>query len=290
MGRHLNRAIKHFGTDTRGMLEGGHYALLHTRSLEFDDLRPYVPGDEIRDIDWRASARAGEVLIKRFVTEKHHKILVVGDAGRNMSAMAPSGELKVDVAATVMGAIALIGMRRTDEIGLVYGDSHGSVDVRGRRGEAHIEGMIEQYYVRCIGEVGTSDVVTQLEHVATGYRRRMLLVVVSDEPEVTPRLEEVVKRLRGGHELLWLAVSDMPAVGSAGGDEHGYDVATGRFVPDGASLGSRVLQAYRAAEAQRVRELDEFFAARAVPFARISGSGDVRSRIVELTVAYRHAG
>ena len=51
MGRHLNRAIEHFGTDTRGMLEGGRHALLHTRSLEFDELRPYVPGDDVRDID-----------------------------------------------------------------------------------------------------------------------------------------------------------------------------------------------------------------------------------------------
>ena len=67
---------------------------MHTRSLEFDDLRPYVPGDDVRDIDWKASARSGHVLIKRFVTEKHHKILVVADAGRNTTALAPSGETK----------------------------------------------------------------------------------------------------------------------------------------------------------------------------------------------------
>ncbi|HEX2214243.1 MAG TPA: DUF58 domain-containing protein, partial [Mycobacterium sp.] len=43
MGKHLTEAKRHFGADTRGMLDGGRYALLHTRSLEFDDLRPYVP-------------------------------------------------------------------------------------------------------------------------------------------------------------------------------------------------------------------------------------------------------
>ena len=86
MGKHLNRARSHFGTDTRGLLEGGRYALLHSRSLELDDLRPYVRGDDVRDIDWKASARSGSVLIKRFVDEKHHKILLVADAGRNMTA------------------------------------------------------------------------------------------------------------------------------------------------------------------------------------------------------------
>lgn len=91
MGKHLNRAKAYFGTDTRGMLEGGRYALLHTRSLELDELRPYVPGDDVRDIDWKASARSGSVLIKRFVSEKHHKVLLVADAGRNMCALAPGG-------------------------------------------------------------------------------------------------------------------------------------------------------------------------------------------------------
>jgi uncharacterized protein (DUF58 family) len=288
MGRHLNRAKQHFGTDTRGMLEGGHYALLHTRSLEFDDLRPYVPGDEIRDIDWRASARAGDVLVKRFVTEKHHKILLVCDAGRNMSAVTPGGELKRDVATTVMGAIGLIGMRRTDEIGMVYGDSRGSANVRSRRGENHIEGMLEQYFTHSRGDVGTSDIVTQLDYVAHSHRRRLLLVVVSDEPDVTSRLDEVIKRLTGRHELLWVAVTDMPAIGAGRGSHDAYDVATGRFVPGGATLGTQVLAAYRKAEQRRSAELDEFFLTRAVPFVRIAGNDEIRSRIVQLTEAYRN--
>lgn len=287
MGRHLNRAKQHFGTDTRGMLEGGHYALLHTRSLEFDDLRPYVPGDEIRDIDWRASARAGDVLVKRFVTEKHHKILLVCDAGRNMSGLTPGGEIKRDVATTVMGAIGLISMRRTDEIGMVYGDSRGSANVRSRRGENHIEGMLEQFFTHSRGGVGTSDIVTQLEHVAHSHRRRLLLVVVSDEPDVTSRLDEVIKRLTGRHELLWVAVTDMPAIGARHGHD-AYDVATGRFVPDGATLGTQVLAAYRKAEHRRAAELDEFFLTRAIPFVRIADSDEIRSKVVQLTEAYRN--
>jgi uncharacterized protein (DUF58 family) len=289
MGTHLNRAIAHFGTDTRGMLDGGHYALLHTRSMEFDDLRPYVAGDEIRDIDWRASARSADVLVKRFVTEKHHKILLVCDAGRNMSALAPSGEVKRDVATTVLGAVSLIGMRRTDEIGLAYGDSGGTADVRPRRGEAHIEGMLEQFYSRSLNDPGASDIVTQLDHVAQSHRRRLLLVVVADEPDVTDRLDAAITRLSGRHELVWVAVRDMPAVGADQGDQEAYDVATGRFVPDGATLGPQVLAAYRRAEQRRAAELDEFFLARGIPFARVGASSEIRARIVELTEAYGHA-
>ena len=190
MGKHLNRAKAHFGTDTRGLLEGGRYALLHMRSMEFNDLRPYVPGDDVRDIDWKATARSGSVLIKRFISEKHHKILLVADAGRNMSALAPSGEYKRDVAGHIMGAVGLIGLRRSDQIGMVYGDRRGSVNVPQRSGESHIEGLLHRWYQHTMTDPGASDLTAQLDYVATHYRHTMLIIVVSDEPTSTTGLAE----------------------------------------------------------------------------------------------------
>jgi uncharacterized protein (DUF58 family) len=287
MGRHLNRAKSHFGTDTRGLLEGGRYALLHTRSLELDELRPYVPGDDVRDIDWKASARSGDVLIKRFVSEKHHKILLVADAGRNIAALAPGGECKRDIAANVMGALGLIAMGRSDEIGLVYGDGRGSVTIRSRRGENHIESMLERFYGHPAD--GASDIAAQLQYVARSHRTRLLLVVVSDEPDVTPELEKALQQLSGRHEVLWLLIPDMPAVG-ADDDRDGFDVATGRFVLSEAMLGPRVLAAYRAAEQRRAANLDSFLTANRVRFTRVGASTDIRSELVKLSEAYRHAG
>lgn len=290
MGKLLNRAKTYFGTDSRGLLEGGRYALLHTRSLEFDDLRPYVPGDDVRDIDWKASARHGSVLIKRFVSEKHHKILVVADAGRNMTALAPDGEYKRDIAMHIIGALGLITLGRSDEIGLVYGDSRGSANIRQRRGETHIENMLDRFYAHTFAQPGTSDIATQLAYVAAHYRRPMLVIVVSDEPEVSPALTEVLAQLTGRHELLWAMVQDMPAVGSEEGEQDGYDVATGGFVINGATLGPRVIEAYRRAEAARVAELSEFLTTNRICHTRIAASAQIRPRIVEMTEAFEHAG
>ncbi|ORV18176.1 DUF58 domain-containing protein [Mycobacterium celatum] len=289
MGQHLNRARLYFGTDTRGMLEGGRYALLHTRSLELDDLRPYVAGDDVRDIDWKASARAGTVLIKRYVSERHHKILLVADAGRNMSALAPGGEIKRDIAANAMGAIGLIAMGRSDEIGMVYGDSRGCANIRNRRGETHIESMLELYYGSATADPGPSDIVSQLEYVARAHRRRLLLVVVSDEPDVSARLDEVLNQLVGRHELIWLMITDLPAVGSDEGEQDGFDVSSGKFVLNGATLGPRVVAAYQAAELRRAVQLDQFLTSHHVRFAKIGDSAEIRPRIVEMAEAYRNA-
>ncbi|BBY44366.1 DUF58 domain-containing protein [Mycolicibacterium celeriflavum] len=290
MGKHLTTARTHFGTDTRGMLEGGRYALVHTRSLEFDDLRPYVPGDDVRDIDWKASARSGHVLIKRFVSEKHHKVLIVADAGRNMTALTPSGELKRDVAVNIIGAFGLITLGRSDQIGMVFGDARGCVNIRQRRGETHIESILHRFYGHTSNAAGRSDIVCQLDYVATHYRHPMLIVVVSDEPEVDERLSDAVTRLTARHDVMWATVSDMPAVGTAADDRAGFDVSTGRFVLDTATLGPRVLAAYRRAEQMRAHRLDEFMTARAVPHTRIGASSEIRARLVELTGVFARAG
>lgn len=288
MGKHLNRAKAHFGTDTRGLLEGGRYALLHTRSMEFDDLRPYVPGDDVRDIDWKASARSGGVLIKRFVSEKHHKILLVADAGRNTTALAPSGEYKRDVAAHIMGAVGLIGLRRSDQIGMVYGDRRGSVNIPQQRGESHIEGLLHRWYQHTTANPGPSDVTTQLDYVATHYRHTMLMIVVSDEPDPDDRLSAALARLSGRHDIMWAMVPDMPAVGPDNTD--GYDVATGRFVLNGADLGPRVVAAYRRAERARRDRLDAFHTGHTIPHATITGSNEIRRELVRLTEVAARAG
>lgn len=290
MGKHLNRARAHFGTDTRGLLEGGRYALLHSRSLEFDDLRPYVRGDDVRDIDWKASARSGSVLIKRFVDEKHHKILLVADAGRNMTAQAPSGEAKIDVAANILGAFGLITLKRADQIGMVYGDDRGCVNIRQGRGETHIESMLHRFYGHVLAKPGASDIACQLDYVATHYRHQMLIVVVSDEPESDGRLEEAVSRLAGRHDVMWAMVSDVPAVGTADANEDGYDVASGRFVIGGANLGPRVVAAYRRAEQRRRGELEEFMTAHSIAHTTVGGSGQIRSRLVGMTEVFARAG
>ena len=286
MGNHLDRARAHFGRDTKGMLDGGRYSLVHTRSLEFDDLRPYVAGDDVRDIDWKATARSGgHVLIKRFVTEKHHKILVVTDAGRNTTALTPSGESKRDVAANLIGALGLITLRRSDEIGMVFGDARGCLDIRLRRGETHIEHMLHRFHQHATTRPARSDILTQLDWVARHHRRPLLLVVVSDEPDVDGRLDGLLTQLRGTHEVLWAMVADVPAVSDTD-DADGYDVGDGGFVLGGAALGQRVIAAYQAAEDDRRQRLSEFMVGHGVPSVTVRGSASIRSALAELTGAY----
>jgi uncharacterized protein (DUF58 family) len=288
MGKYLDSAKAYVGRDAGGLLEGGHYALIHTRSLEFDELRPYVPGDDVRDIDWTATARSGHTLVKRFVSEKHHKILVVTDTGRNGRALAPSGELKYVVALHVIGAVGLMTLPRSDEIGMVLGDRRGCVDIRLRRGETHIESMLHRYQQHATDDdPAPSDIIVQLSWVARRYRHRLLIVVVSDEPDISDRLAEVLRSLTARHDVLWAMVADMPAVHPDAQHRKSYEITDGRPILD--DLDADVIEAYRRAEAQRREQLTEFLTLQRIPHARITGSARILPALTTMTGVYTRA-
>jgi hypothetical protein len=175
--------------------------------------------------------------------------------------------------------MGLITLGRADQIGMVYGDTRGCVNIRQGRGETHIESMLHRFYGHTLATPGPSDIFCQLEYVATHYRHSMLIVVISDEPEIDDRLEDVVRRLAGRHNVMWAMVSDAPAIGMP-------DVATGRFVIGGANLSPRIVAAYRRAEENRKRELQEFMTTRAIPHTTVGGSRQIRSRLVAMSQVF----
>ena len=80
--------VIHSRRKVTGLLEG-QYASLHAgRSLDFSDLRDYLPGDDVSDIDWKASARTGSLLVKRYVADRKHTLFLLVDTGRELAALA----------------------------------------------------------------------------------------------------------------------------------------------------------------------------------------------------------
>ncbi|MGB2787690.1 MAG: DUF58 domain-containing protein, partial [Candidatus Saccharimonadaceae bacterium] len=76
----------HAHEKVRGVLEGEYGSVFKGRSMDFDDLREYVVGDDIKDIDWKATARSGSTLIRRYIAIRKHNIMLVVDTGRDMAA------------------------------------------------------------------------------------------------------------------------------------------------------------------------------------------------------------
>lgn len=71
---------------TSNILDGTYNSIYKGKSMNFEDLREYVIGDEIKNIDWKSSARTNKILVKQFVAEKKHNVLFILDTGKKMLA------------------------------------------------------------------------------------------------------------------------------------------------------------------------------------------------------------
>lgn len=193
----------------RGLLDGEYTAVAHGRSLDFEDLRAYVAGDEVRDIDWKASARVGAPLVRQYVANRRQDVVLVADVGRAMSAVSHNGELKRDIAIVALGAIGYLAIRHSDSVSLVYGTEANTQRSASGSTEAHLEGILGLVERHTSESSPPSDLCAQLRYIAQHVKGRKLIFVVADEFDVPPELDGLLRRLRAQHEILWLTIEDV---------------------------------------------------------------------------------
>ena len=193
------------------IMDGQHSALRQGRGWEFMDLAPYQPGDDVREIDWAATARAGSPVIKRHEATANLQVMLVVDTGREMGALAPSGETKEDIALTACEAIAWLSVARGDQIGLVAGDAERVRFMPARSGNAHAETIMRRIEEDITLSSPHSDVPKLLARARTVTRRRSLIVIVTDatQPEPTRLSDDLIKSLSVRHQVMVVSVEDI---------------------------------------------------------------------------------
>jgi uncharacterized protein (DUF58 family) len=209
----------HAHRKVRGMLEGEYTSVVHGRSMEFDDLRPYVAGDEVKDIDWKATAKLGTPMTKRFIASRKHTLLLVVDTGRSMAALAEGGEQKRDLAVLAAGTAGYIASRHGDRVALVSGDSVHSGTVQPGSTEAHLERILQRIHSTTTLGSAPSSLLAQLRFAAKAFHRRMIVLVIADDRELGEEEQHVLRRLSVQHEVLWFTIADADLVHAGLGRE-----------------------------------------------------------------------
>lgn len=193
------------------IMDGQHSALRQGRGWEFMDLAPYQPGDDVREIDWAATARTSSPVIKRHEATANLQVMLVVDTGREMGALAPSGETKEEVALAACEAIAWLSVARGDQIGLVAGDAERVRFMPARSGNAHAETIMRRIEEDITLSSPHSDVPKLLARARTVTRRRSLIVIVTDatQPEPTRLSDDLIKSLSVRHQVILVSVEDI---------------------------------------------------------------------------------
>ncbi|MBC9734023.1 DUF58 domain-containing protein [Nocardioides marmotae] len=244
----------------RTLLDGRHASTSHARSLDFSDLRAYVPGDEVADIDWKASARHGDLLVKRHVAERRAVVVLVVDTGRELAAAAhwdpTTTDLKRDVAVTAAGLLGWIALRAGDHVGLVHNGPDGPRASRPSTREVDLERMLVEVVGSSAPDAAGRRTLDLLDHASVALRRRTLMVLVLDDLEWGPEVEHRVVRLAAQHEVVVLTVADVDLTEPLRHGVATVDVGTRRAVPGFAADHPGLVAELAAADAARRERRD----------------------------------
>lgn len=283
------RLAIHAHRKVRALLEG-EYAAVHVgRGIDFNDLREYVRGDEVKDIDWKASARSRQLLVRRYVAERKHTVLLCVSTGRSMAAMNDAAVAKRELAVFVSGLMGLLAVQHGDLVSLVHGDAGGQHAARPRGGELHLERLLGTVHHAISPSGPPADLAALLGYVARTVRRRTLLVVVCDDTFVSDAAADLLRRLTVQHEVLLLTVSDLDPTRPDVADRELVDVDTAEQVPgwlrNDAQL-RRELATLVGEEEQRLRRrLDQL----GVVHERVRDTDSAVTAVFRLLERQRHA-
>lgn len=157
---------------------GEYHAVFRGRGIEFDELRPYVPGDDLRSIDWKALARTGEPLIRRYREDRDLTVVFVVDISASQRAGALP-QSKADLAAEVCAVLALAAIRNKDRVGLLLFASKPERYVRPSGGATHVLRVVREMLWAQPATRGT-DIGAALEYLTGVQKRRATVFLVSD--------------------------------------------------------------------------------------------------------------
>lgn len=276
----------HAHEKVRGVLEGEYGSVFKGRSMDFDDLREYVVGDDIKDIDWKATARSGSTLIRRYIAIRKHNIMLVVDTGRDMAATAVSGDNKKDVAVMAAGVVGYIALKHGDLVGLVAGDSARTQYFPLKGSNPHLERLLQHVNSSTTLQSAPSNLLSQLEYIARTMRRRMMLIVISDDIELTDQYEQVLRRLRAQHEVMWLSIGDASGLDAS---HEFHDIDDIALLPHFVRADKKLKRAYESNETQQLSNNQRRLERLGIVGQRIVGDSDVVSGLFRLLERQKHA-
>lgn len=178
----LMKKIRRIEIRTRHLVEdlfaGSYLSVFKGRGIEFDQVRKYEPGDDVRSVDWNVTARMGELYVKRFVEERELTMLLVVDASASND-FGTQGQFKRDAAIEMTAMLAFAAVRNNDKVGLLLFTDRVEKFIPPRKGRRHILRILRELLAFEPRGRGT-DVGAALEYMNRTIKRRGIVVLVSD--------------------------------------------------------------------------------------------------------------
>lgn len=193
-------------------LAGAYHSVFKGRGMDFDEVREYSPGDEVRTIDWNVTARAGRPFVKKFAEERELTIFLLVDisASGNFGSGLAS---KRDLAAELASVLAFSAIRNSDKVGLLLYTDQIERYLPPKKGRRNVLRVVRDILYHAPLAVGT-DTVKALDVANRLLHRRAIVFLISDfetAADPTPAramLRRAMRRINRRHDLIAVQVQD----------------------------------------------------------------------------------
>ncbi len=249
------------------MMVGAYLSLFKGRGMDFEELREYIPGDEVRDIDWNVTYRMGRPFVKRFREERELAMVLAVDISAS-SAFGSVKRSKREFAAEIAGTLAISATRSSDKVGLLLFSDQVELYLPPRKGRRHILRIIREMLAHTPSHRGTN-IPGALGFLNRVSHRRSIVFLLTDflhsfgagpgRPGASRDILQEIGLTNARHDLICIHLhdpreSELPASGLLTVE----DAETGELLEiDSSRAGIR--EKYAQTNADRLAELDRAF-------------------------------
>jgi uncharacterized protein (DUF58 family) len=185
---------------------GEYHAIFKGRGIEFDEVRPYRPGDEVRTIDWNVSARTGELHVKRYIEERELTVILLVDASGS-GQFGTFNRFKREIAAELAAVLAFSAISNNDKVGLLIFTDQVELFIRPRKGRRHVLRLIRD--LLAFQPTGRrTNLRLGLETLNHTLKRRSIIFLVSDFLASPDSYRSILQVSNRRHDVIAVTLSD----------------------------------------------------------------------------------
>lgn len=197
------------------VMAGSYHSTFKGRGMEFEDVREYNPGDDVRAIDWNVTARTGTPFIKRFREERELTVMLMVDLSGSTD-FGTVDQTKGELAAEMCALLAFSAIKNNDRVGLLIFTDRIEKFIPPKKGKNHVLRVVREVLFHKGMHIGTS-IPVAVEHVMKVLKRKSVVFLISDFLPGSG-LRRPLSALNNRHDLIAVRIRDpregeMPAMG-----------------------------------------------------------------------------
>lgn len=186
------------------LLSGEYHSVFKGQGMEFDEVREYQPGDDVRAIDWNVTARMGSPYIKRFMEERELIVLFLLDVSAS-GRFGTTDKTKIDLAAEICSVLAFSAIQNNDKVGAIIFSDEVEEYIAPDKGRRHVLRVIRNLLFHRPKGRGTN-IAAALEYLLRVTKRRAVVFLLSDF--VSPDFSKPLAAAANRFDLIAVKIGD----------------------------------------------------------------------------------